>query len=104
MASNKQAMKRIRRAILDLMTVRDRSNVTNAQKDRIKASIRALEDEYLALAGVNPDTTYAEITQKLSSAKQALDKIVEERNQLANALTSAAKIFGSINSVLKLIQ
>ncbi len=103
MANNRDAMKRIRRAILDLMSVRDKSNPTNVQKTRIKASIRALEDEYLALVGVDRNITYEEITKKLTSSKEELEEIVVERNQLANAFTSASKILGSITSVLKLL-
>lgn len=102
MANNAQAKKKIRNAILDLMTIRDRSNPTPAQKKLIEKAISALEKEHLALSGKNPNATYSEIASGLASAESDLRKIVAERNQLINHLTSAAKILGSLTSVIKL--
>ena len=50
----------------------------------------------------NPNATYSDIAKRLNGAHSDLEKIKEDREQLKSTLVSAAKLLGSINSVLAL--
>ncbi|WP_321832460.1 hypothetical protein [Thalassovita sp.] len=101
--NNKLAKDRIINALGDLYRVEKHSDMTQAQKDEVATSIAALEEEYLSLLGYDENTDYSAVTQKFKSAKDALDSVKKDREELANKFVKASKLLGSIGSVLKLI-
>lgn len=106
MANNKRAKRDILEAWNALMDVRDDTpGLSKKQKDRIKASIKALKVEYLALSRdrIDPKADYAEITQKLSASKTKLEKIKKDREKLKNQIVTADKILSTVTAVLALI-
>ena len=104
MANNRAARRSIINAWNALLGIQSETpNLSNAQKAEINASIAALKTEYLAVMGLNPTATYAEITNSLTNAKQNLEKIREDRKKLQNALVTAKNILGAMTSVLGLI-
>lgn len=102
--TNKQAQKRIGRAISDLLKVRDDySGLSAAEKQTNEDAIVALKSEYFALDGAASSAGYAEITMALTGAQTKLEEIKDKRDKFKNGLVTASKILGSVTSVLKLI-
>jgi hypothetical protein len=102
--TNKQAKRKIGRAIADLLQVRDDySGLTPAEQKVNEDAIVALKQEYFALAGTASSASYAEITQALSGATSNLKEIKDKRERFMNGLVTASKLLGTMTSVLKLI-
>lgn len=103
-ATNKQARRKIGRAISDLLKVReDYSGLSDAEKQKNEDAIRALKAEYFALHSAADSASYAEITMALTGAKAELEEIKEKRDKFKNGLVTAAKLLGTLTAVLKLI-
>jgi hypothetical protein len=104
MAKISAAKKTIIRAFNRLLNIRDRTPGLNAtQKADVATAMEALNTEFLAVSGVDSNATYSEISNALTTARTNLETIRDQRAQLKNAMTSAEKIFNSMNAVLKLI-
>ena len=101
--SNKKAKDRIINALGDLYRVERHSvSMTPAQKSAVRDAISALEAEYMAILTASGPASYQKVTNAFKNAKSKLDKIVAERNAIANSFVSATKILGSLTQVLKL--
>jgi hypothetical protein len=100
--NNATAAQKIHDAIITLLLAYD-GNKSAAEKSRIKKAANALKAEYDALKGRTPSKTYAEVTGKLSSARNRLLAIKNDRDKLATDFVSAGKILNSITGVLGLI-
>ena len=104
MTTNKQAQKRIGRAVADLLKVRDDySGLSDDEKQVNEDAISALKSEYFAFGGVASPASYSEITQALTAAKANLEEIKDKRDRFQNGLVTASKLLGTMTSVLKLI-
>lgn len=102
--TNKQAQKKIGRAVSDLLKVReDYSGLTAEEQQANENSITALKSEYFALENVASSASYAEITMTLTGAKSEFEEIKDKRNKFKNGLVTASKLLGSLTSVLNLI-
>lgn len=104
MTKTLKASQRILRALDDLLKIQEEpDHLSEPQKEDLKAAIRGLKVEYMALHGVNPKASYKEISGALTSAKSELETIKKERKAFENALVKADKFFKSIGLVLRLI-
>lgn len=104
MATNKDALKKVKNALRDLVLVKyDGATKTDAQIAAIDASVDRLNDEYLRLLGLPTTASYDDIARNLARAQEDLQDIVRMREALASALVSASKLMGSLRSVLALI-
>lgn len=102
--NNKQAQRKIGRAISDLLKVRDDySGLSAAEQQKNETAIVALKTEFFALSDAADNAEYAEITMALSGAQEELETIKAKRDRFQNGLVSASKLLGSLTSVLKLI-
>ncbi|ABD56449.1 hypothetical protein [Jannaschia sp. CCS1] len=99
-----QVQRSISNALGDLYRIERHSvQMTPAQKRAVQDTIRALEDEYIALRGSPEIQSYAAITQRINTARTDLIRIKDERKQLENLFASAAKILGSTTRLLALL-
>ena len=101
MATNGTAVKRLRNCISDLWLSRSKGR-SDDQIARIDAELTRVEDEYFAILGVPKNATYAEITGRLTQARNGLNAIRDDRQNFTNGLVSATKLLGSLSAVLKL--
>ena len=104
MTTNKQAQAKIINALSDLYFIKLKTpGLTAQQKSDVQTSIDGLEAEFAALRGLGSTTSYASVTALFRDAKAELKSVIAERARLANTFLSAAKILGSIRSVLGLL-
>lgn len=102
--TTQQAKSRIINALGDLYRLQRHSDGLSPEQERTVAdAIAALEAEYLALLGFDDATRYAVVTTEFRNAKDRLDRIKAEREELANSFVKASKILGSLTQVLKLL-
>lgn len=102
MPTNDKAAKRLRNCISDLWLSRSKGR-TNDQIAQIDAELFRVEEEYFAAVGASSNATYAEITGKLTQAKNGLTAIKDSRDNFTNGLVTATKLLGSLSAVLKLV-
>lgn len=104
MTSNEQAEKKIKNALRDLVLIKHNGrNKTPAQIQTIDDAVDKLNEELLRLRGIPLDAEYSDIAENISDAEGDLNDVIDDRNALADHLTTAAKILGSMRSVLSLI-
>lgn len=106
-----QAKSKILNALGELYRIERHSpGMISEQRQAVKESIDALEDEYLTLikaehAANNPSApiSYKTVAGSLGKRRDALLVVRDERKKLENAFVSAAKILGSFTPLLKLV-
>ncbi|WP_195818808.1 hypothetical protein [Roseobacter sp. MH60115] len=104
MTTNEQAKNKIMNTLRDLVLIKhnDRPK-TGDQIASIDYSVDQLNNERFRLEGLSLTATYSDIASNIGDAESDLNDIVEDREDLADALVTASKILGSIRAVLTLI-
>lgn len=103
MATNKEAKRKIRKAINVLQDSLFTETLTDQQRKRIKMSLNLLFDAYADVTGLPSNLSYSDAAGFLRASSARLQAIRNERQELSNSLATAGKILGAVNGVLGLI-
>ena len=103
MTTGREAAKTHFDAIVNCLLAYDTASA--AGKSNISRALTGLNAEYARLRGVpNYATkTYAVLTGELKAAKGALERVRDDRANLANHLVTAGEILSTMSAVLGLI-
>lgn len=101
MVSNEQAAKDLRAAMMALLGPRNAA--TGAEKTRIGRTQQMLLAEYLHLHGLEPAADYKVLTAAFKGATGQIEGLIKRRQQFTQDANTAAQVFSTLTSVLRLI-